>query len=134
MRPRPAATQDGGVHEPRASATVLVVDDHASFRAFARTVLLASGYVVIGEAGDGRSAIEAVERDRPDIVLLDVQLPDIDGFEVARRLAGMAEPPAIVLISTRDGSDYGRQVMASGARGFLTKSRLTGAALRALVP
>ncbi len=66
--------------------TVLIVDDHPSFRASARVLLEAEGFDVIGEAADGTSGIEEASRLRPDLVLLDVQLPDIDGFDVASRL------------------------------------------------
>src|SRR4051794_15342090 len=84
-------------------ATVLIVDDHAGFRTWAAAVLRGEGYDVIGEAGDGRSAVASADALRPDIVLLDVQLPDVDGFEVARRLRTSAA--AVVLTSTRDGLD-----------------------------
>ena len=114
-------------------ATVLVVDDHDGFRSFARTYLAANGFQVVGEASDGETALVEIRRLRPDIVLLDVQLPDMDGFDVSRRLAAGPDPPAVVLISSRDAADYGPGIALSGARGFLTKARLTGAALRELV-
>ena len=113
--------------------TVLVVDDHDGFRARARTYLAASGFEVVGEAMDGVSAVAEARRLRPEIVLLDVQLPDIDGFDIARRLLEDPEPPAIVLISSREAVDYGSSIATSGARGFVTKSRLTAAAIRDLV-
>ena len=84
--------------------TVLIVDDHPSFRASAHAMLEADGFEVIGEAEDGESAIEAAARLHPDVVLLDVQLPDIDGFEVARRLTSIDGAPSVVLVSSRDGS------------------------------
>jgi DNA-binding NarL/FixJ family response regulator len=111
-------------------ATVLIVDDHASFRSSARALLEAGGFVVVGEAADGRSALSAVERLRPAVVLLDVQLPDLDGFAVAERLA---EVTAVVLISSRDASAYRRRLAGSPARGFLAKSELSGPALAALI-
>jgi DNA-binding NarL/FixJ family response regulator len=114
--------------------TVLVVDDHPSFRATARALLEAEGFSVIGEAADGEEALaKTVELD-PDLVLLDIQLPDLDGFEVARRLEANGASPAIVLVSSRDAADYGDLISASGARGFVPKGELTGAALRALLP
>jgi DNA-binding NarL/FixJ family response regulator len=112
---------------------VLVVDDHEGFRSYARVFLAAHGFTVVGEAADGRTAVMEERRLRPDVILLDVQLPDDDGFEVARRLLSQPRPPAIVLISTREATDYGDRIAASGARGFIAKSRLTGAAVRELV-
>jgi DNA-binding NarL/FixJ family response regulator len=114
-------------------ATVLVVDDHDGFRSFARTYLAANGFQVIGEAKDGETALVEIRRLRPDIVLLDIQLPDVDGFDVSRRVAVEPDPPAVVLISSRDAADYGPSVATSGARGFLPKAGLTGAAIRELV-
>lgn len=113
--------------------TVLIVDDHPSFRASANAILTAEGYEVVGEAEDGESAIEAAGRLHPDVVLLDVQLPDIDGFEVTRRLKSNGSGPAVVLVSSRDGSDFGPLIESSGACGFLPKSELSGPAVAALV-
>ena len=113
---------------------VLIVDDHASFRTNARAVLEAEGFAVVGEAEDGASALEAVRRLDPDLVLLDVQLPDTDGFAVAEELsANGGGGPAVVLVSSRDGSDFGPLVSRSGAKGFIPKAELSGAALRALL-
>ena len=87
--------------------TVLIVDDHAPFRAFARTLLQLEGFeVVVGEAADALSTLDAVRRLQPSVVLLDIQLPDLDGFEVAHRLAQAEDLPAIVLVSSRDPSAY----------------------------
>ncbi|MFI5255326.1 MAG: response regulator transcription factor [Candidatus Limnocylindrales bacterium] len=113
--------------------TVLIVDDHADFRAATRDLLEADGFPVVGEATDGADAIAKVERLRPDVVLLDIALPDIDGFEVAARLATRAEPPLVVLISSREARVYGSRLAAAPARGFIPKSRLSGDALGALV-
>jgi DNA-binding NarL/FixJ family response regulator len=113
--------------------TVLIVDDHAGFRSSARALLEAEGFEVVGEAEDGASALAAMGRLRPNIVLLDIQLPDIDGFEVAARLARAADPPAVVLVSTRDISSYRRRLAGSPVRGFIPKSDLSGSALTALV-
>src|SRR5918911_5229458 len=101
------------------SVTVLIVDDHPSFRASARTLLEAEGYDVVGEAEDGESAVAAVQELQPDLVLLDVQLPDIDGFEVAARLRKLGDGPVVILTSSRDGADYGRCIGDCGARGFV---------------
>jgi DNA-binding NarL/FixJ family response regulator len=116
------------------SRTVLIVDDHPSFRTSARRILEDAGYDVVGEAPDGESALAAVRSLRPAIVLLDVQLPDLDGFEVALRLTAESDPPAVVMTSSRDGSDFGTLVDSSGARGFVPKGELSGSALAALVP
>jgi CheY-like chemotaxis protein len=110
------------------SEAILVVDDHDGFRAFARTMLEAAGFTV-AEAANGAEATETARMVRPRLVLLDIQLPDFDGFEVARRLAGQEHRPVIVLTSTRDASDYGGQIAASPAAGFLPKDQLSGAAL-----
>ena len=115
------------------SATVLIVDDSASFRWFARALLDAEGFVVIGEAETGSAAVRAVDRLDPDIVLLDVVLPDLDGFEVCARITrpGLARP-AVVLTSSRDAEDFHGRIDGSAARGFLPKADLTGAALAAI--
>jgi DNA-binding NarL/FixJ family response regulator len=127
MRAAPASCDDLSVE------TVLIVDDHAGFRSFARALLEAEGFDVVGEAEDGGSALAAIVRLRPHIVLLDIQLPDIDGFEVAERLAKAVDPPAVVLVSTRDISSYRRRLARSSARGFIPKSELSGNALSAIV-
>jgi DNA-binding NarL/FixJ family response regulator len=113
--------------------SVLIVDDHPSFRLSARRMLEADGYAVVGEAEDGAAGIEAARALGPDLVLLDVQLPDIDGFEVAERLGATHDGPAIVLTSTRERSDFGAEIAASPARGFVTKGELSGEALAALI-
>jgi DNA-binding NarL/FixJ family response regulator len=110
----------------------LIVDDHQPFRAVARELLERAGYIVAGEAADAAEALAAVAADVPDAVLLDVQLPDSDGFAVARALAA-ANGPAVVLISSREADDYGQRVTSCGARGFIPKSRLSAAAFAALL-
>ena len=120
-------------HGPMNRRSILIVDDHEEFRLAARALLDGRGFDVIGEAADGLGAIAATERLRPDVVLLDIRLPDIDGFEVARRIRRGIAPPAVVLVSTLDATDVGRRVAASGARGFVTKSRLSGDTLRSLL-
>ena len=113
--------------------TVLIVDDHPSFRASAKAILEADGFEVTGEAEDGESAIVAAGRLHPDIVLLDVQLPDLDGFEVTRRLMANNGKTCVVLVSSRDGADFGPLVESSGACGFVPKSELSGEAVTALI-
>lgn len=113
---------------------VLIVDDHPSFRATAKALLLADGFDVVGEVEDGRSALESVEELEPDLVLLDVQLPDMDGFTVAMSLLGREHaPPKVVLTSSHDESDFGSIVTRCGAAAFVPKGELTGAALRAVL-
>jgi DNA-binding NarL/FixJ family response regulator len=115
--------------------TVLIVDDHPSFRASARALLEAEGYDVVGEAEDVASAREAVAELHPEIVLLDVQLPDGSGFDVAAELAQLnGGGPAVVLVSSRDRADYGSLVEESGAAGFVAKAELCGPALADLLP
>ena len=114
-------------------ATILIVDDHPSFRATARAILEADGFEVVGEAEDGTSALEAVHRLRPEVVLLDVQLPDMDGFTVGRTLGANGYMPRIVLTSSRDAADFGPLVDACGARGFVPKAELSGTALHAVL-
>jgi len=111
---------------------VLIVDDHEPFRAVARELLERAGYVVVGEAADAAEAMAAVAADEPDAVLLDVQLPDVSGFVVARALAARGGP-AVVLISSREADDYGTQVASCGARGFIAKTKLSAAAFADLV-
>jgi DNA-binding NarL/FixJ family response regulator len=113
--------------------TVLIVDDHAAFRASARALLQAEGFDVIGEAANGAAAVEAVAVLRPQIVLLDIQLPDLDGLAVAEQLAAAPDPPAVVLISSRYATAYGPRLQATPARGFIPKSGLSGEALATLV-
>jgi DNA-binding NarL/FixJ family response regulator len=106
---------------------VLIVDDHPSFRASARVLLEAEGFDVIGEAGDGASAIAEAKRLHPEVVLLDVQLPDTDGFDIAARLAQLGgDVPAVILVSSRDSSDFGPLVSRCGACGFVPKAELSG--------
>jgi DNA-binding NarL/FixJ family response regulator len=112
---------------------VLIVDDHAGFRSIARRLLVASGYDVVGEAADGLSAMQAARELRPDVVLLDVQLPDVDGCQVSRWLADADSPPMVVLVSSRDAADYGPRLEACGARGFVAKAELSGPALDAML-
>ena len=110
---------------------VLIVDDHPSFRAFARELLELSGYEIVGEASDGRAALEQVERLHPDVVLVDVQMPELDGIEVALRLDGSGV--AVVLTSSRQARDFGPRLSEAPARGFIPKDELTGSAFEALL-
>jgi DNA-binding NarL/FixJ family response regulator len=113
--------------------TVLIVDDHPSFLAVARLLLETDGFVVVGVATDGESGVAETLRLMPDVVLIDVGLPDVDGFEVAARLREAGASSAIILTSSREGSDFGPLIEDSGARGFVAKPELSGDAVRALV-
>ena len=115
------------------AASVLIVDDHGPFRAWARVLLEQAGYAVVGEAADGASAIQVARHTRAKVVLLDIRLPDFDGFEVARRLSAEPSTPAVVLISTREAHDFGERISQSCAVGFLAKHELSAAALAALL-
>ncbi len=119
-------------NDPHVPQTVLIVDDHAGFRGFARRLLEAGGYTVVGEAEDGASALAAVESLRPELVLLDVLLPDTDGFVVAERLAEHGDRPVVVLTSSREAADFGQRLKSSRAHGFVHKDELSGPALARL--
>lgn len=120
--------------EDRAMTTILIVDDHVGFRIQARALLAADGFSVIGEAADGTSGLEAARMLRPDLVLVDIGLPDVTGFDVARELALDGPPPFVVLTSSREASEYGPRLGSSRVLGFIAKDELSGAAIRALVP
>jgi DNA-binding NarL/FixJ family response regulator len=114
--------------------TVLIVDDHPSFRASARTMLESEGFDVVGEATDGVTALEAVWALRPDLVLLDVQLPDMSGFDVCAALKTRdGSPPDVILVSSRDLTDFGNLVEISGASGFIPKDELSGELVEAVL-
>jgi DNA-binding NarL/FixJ family response regulator len=120
-------------HHPHMATTVLIVDDHPTFRRFARRLLEESGFEVVAEAADARSAVTAVERWTPDVVLLDVLLPDASGLVVAEQLARRHPSPAVVLTSSRSEADLGPALRRSPARGFLSKGDLSARSLRTLV-
>ena len=111
---------------------ILIVDDHPAFRAWARAVLAADGFRIAGEAVDGASAVAEVQAVRPDVVLLDVQLPDADGFEVADALLAAGPRPAIILTSSRDASAYAADLARTGLP-FLPKEELSGPAVRQML-
>ena len=112
--------------------TVLIVDDHSGFRRMARRMLEEDGFRVVAEAVDAAGALAAARLHRPQLVLLDVQLPDLDGFAVAEALAAGTLPPVVVLTSSRSASDYGSRVGRSPAQGFVPKAELSGPALTEL--
>lgn len=99
----------------------------------ARALLESEGFEVVGEAADGASAIEAATSLCPDVILLDVHLPDLDGFEVAATLTGNGRACSVVMTSSHDVHDFGRLVEQSGALGFIAKDELSGGSLTALL-
>jgi DNA-binding NarL/FixJ family response regulator len=113
--------------------TILIVDDHAAFRFVARQLLEAEGFAVVGEAGTGRSAIAAADELQPDVVLLDIGLPDIEGFAVAEQLSTSRGRPLIALTASRDEATYGPRIAENPAAGFVHKDGLSGAAIRTLI-
>jgi two-component system nitrate/nitrite response regulator NarL len=113
--------------------TVLVVDDHSGFRASVRALLHEGPFEVVAEAEDAEAALAAVRTHKPDVVLLDIALPRVDGFAIAERLAGHPSPPAVVLVSTRDASDYGSRLAGARVRGFIQKAQLSIPALEAVL-
>ncbi len=115
------------------SPSILIVDDHAAFRALARRLLQADGYEVVGEAPTGQAGLDAAVALAPDVVLIDVRLPDIDGFQLAGRLASSGCAAAIVVTSSSDDPLYPKRAAASGARGFVAKHDVCGAALDRIV-
>jgi DNA-binding NarL/FixJ family response regulator len=123
----------GPGHDNLSVMSLVIVDDNRLFRASARRLLEAEGFSVVGEAPDGRAAIAAVQQLQPDAVLLDVQLPDLDGFEVAVRLATLGSRSAVVLTSSRAATEYGSLLADSPVRGFIPKAQLSGAALARLL-
>ena len=113
------------------TTTVVIVDDHRPFRAAARRLLESEGFHVVGEAADGASGLALARELEPDLVLLDVVLPDLTGFEVAEELAGC--PSRVVLVSSRGRADFGPRLRRSSAVGFISKDQLSGESLRALL-
>lgn len=111
---------------------VLIVDDHSGFRAMARRMLEAEGHAVVGEAADGAGAMIEAGRCSPDVVLLDLHLPDTSGLQVAEALSAAVDAPAIVLTSTHDEAELDELARQRGARGFVPKTQLSGAALAAV--
>ena len=113
--------------------SVMIIDDHHGFVDTVRRLLAADGFDVVGEAFDGATGVALVEQVRPDVVLLDVQLPDIDGFEVARQLETLDPAPTVVMTSTRDADDYGVHLDHAPVRGFIGKGELSAARLTEVV-
>jgi two-component system response regulator EvgA len=115
------------------SRTLLVIDDHAAFRALAREVLDGEVFHVVGEASSAAEGLLLAQELQPDVVIMDVGLPDGSGFDLTGRLVRTLPSPAVVLVSSRDWGHLSRRVRSSGARGFLPKEELTPAAVEALL-
>ncbi len=109
--------------------TLLIVDDHDGFRGVARALLEGDDFEVVGEASDGAAAVEQSRRLSPAVVLLDVHLPDHDGFEVSARLARLSQPPLVVLTSSRPVADLRRRLSSTHAAGFVPKDELSAGSL-----
>lgn len=127
------ASEREQLEEPHSVYRVLIVDDHAGFRRCARELLESEGFSVVGEAGDGEEAVRMAAASTANLMLVDVQLPDTDGFALTERLLSIDPDRPVVLVSSRDRSDYGGLVDESGARGFLSKDELSGDSLRELL-
>jgi len=102
---------------------VVVVDDEPMVCAHLRTILSSSGTIeVVGEAHDGAAGVEEVVRARPDVVLMDLRMPGVDGLTAIERIGKMADPPAVVVLTTFDADQYVLRALRAGAAGFLVKS------------
>jgi DNA-binding NarL/FixJ family response regulator len=112
---------------------ILVIDDNTAFRDAVGRLLATDGFTVVAEAGSGAGGIQQAKKHKPDLVILDVQLPDTDGFDVAEQLAGLDPALQVILTSTLDGSDLGALVSESSARGFIPKAELSVRAIEALL-
>jgi DNA-binding NarL/FixJ family response regulator len=121
------------VREDRGVTTLLLVDDHAAFRRGARRMLAAGGFEVVGDATTAEEAVVLALQLRPQVVLLDINLPDATGFDVCSRLADVGFVGAIILMSSRAAGDFGRLVEASGARGFVSKREISVRRIRELL-
>jgi CheY-like chemotaxis protein len=113
--------------------TVLIVDDHPTFRRFARRLLEEAGFDVVGEAADGAAALAKARALRPSAVLLDVMLPDVSGLDIAAVLAREGAAPAVVLTSSRAAQDLGVALAEAPSRGFIPKERFSSGAFAALL-
>ena len=112
---------------------VLIVDDNSAFRTAARRLLERAGFVVVAEAETSASGIREAKTHSPDLAIVDVQLPDFDGFEVAERLSELDVPPRVILTSSLDGADFGALVAGSSALGFIPKAELSASLITALL-
>ena len=112
---------------------VLIVDDNSAFRAAARQLLERGGFVVVAEAGDGGEGVQAAKEHTPDLAIVDVQLPDLDGFELTEWLRALEPAPEVILTSSLDGSDFGALIASSSALGFVPKAELSARRIEVLL-
>jgi two-component system response regulator EvgA len=112
---------------------VLIIDDNSAFREAARQLLERSGFAVVAEAETGKQGVQQARMRSPDLAIVDVQLPDCDGFEVAEQLSGLSPAPLVILTSSLDGSDFGALVAGSSALGFIPKGDLSARTIEALL-
>ena len=122
-----------GWHDQQMDHRVLIVDDNGAFRAAARQLLERAGFSVVAEAGSGAGGVEEAKAHSPDVAIVDVQLPDFDGFEVAERLSRLDVPPRVILTSSLDDADFGTLVAGSSALGFVPKAELSASLVGALL-
>ena len=127
------AGRSHGRHDRAMRQRMLIVDDNTAFRAAARRLLERGGFVIVAEAANGTEAVQQARTHRPDVALVDVQLPDFDGFEVAERLHRLEPALQVILTSSLDGSDFGLLVAGSRALGFVPKGELAVSAIEALL-
>jgi DNA-binding NarL/FixJ family response regulator len=121
------------INNAHVGARVFVVDDHVGFRESVRRLLEMEGYLVVGEAADGQTALLRMAELQPEIALVDVHLPDIDGLELASRLRKLVYPPSVILTSSHDGTDLLQFIATSGASGFVPKAELSREAIERLL-
>jgi DNA-binding NarL/FixJ family response regulator len=122
-----------GWHDRQMDHRVLIVDDNGAFRAAARQLLERAGFSVVAEAGSGAGGVEKAKAHRPDVAIVDVQLPDFDGFAVAARLSELEAAPRVILVSSLDGADFGALVAGSSALGFVPKAELSASRINGLL-
>jgi len=122
-----------GWHDQQMEHRVLIVDDNGAFRAAARKLLERAGFSVVAEAESGAGGVEEAKAHSPDVAIVDVQLPDFDGFEVAARLSELEAAPQVILISSLDGADFGALVAGSSALGFVPKAELSASLISGLL-
>jgi CheY-like chemotaxis protein len=125
--------RSSGWHDQPMERRVLIIDDNSAFRTAAGRLLERAGFVVVAQAGTGASGIREAKTHRPDLAIVDVQLPDFDGFEVAARLAELEMPPRVILTSSLDGADFGALVAGSSALGFIPKAELSASLINGLL-
>jgi DNA-binding NarL/FixJ family response regulator len=108
---------------------VLLADDHSIVRRGLRGLIEAEGLTVVGEAGDGLEAVRLCEELRPDMLILDIGMPKLNGLEVAARVQKLDRPPGVIILSVHGDESYIMRALAAGARAYLLKSAAVAAVL-----